>query len=1012
MRNETDNIIVDEENDILPVGKCLIKLKKKKIVVKADKPKLIIDPDDEPENVVIVANAIASVENIQLVMSESPPQVAQEILNTNIPLQIKDLKRPSSLDGICFLESIDLNRTKALIQSGFLKTTAGRGNVDYPNDETQLTDYLANYDEKLGGVPVKYFKAKHKVGRVFPSKSLGLTAFRRTNRNTIVMNDWYDIDLKNAHFEIVRNLCLAYNAVYPQNPLTFDRIKHYCVNRKTIIKETTDEYTADPIAVKELFISLLNKGSFGGWCNDNNLGGNLYPTEFIAGLVSEVNNISAAFKRLNTELYDIAKHSKEGKSLKDNDRTFFALFLQEWECRIIECALQHLIPSGVLGKGKVKECSYEFDGFKLKKMYVDVYNGGAAKLVMDANEIVRNQLGFDLEFVVKGYDEFYDISAALAIVEEENQADMTLYETCDYITSKFDNTGVIEVIQTIKKDHFIYSTMEKSFFCWDEEQNRWVKNEYPLRKAIIYKVFEYLNGLLMVFSVKFDTDDEKPDAMLNPNEKIYRKTTAALAKFHKEHLRDNTQGSKCVGQAKALLINDKIKFDMNPHLFGCDNGVLDIEAEIFRPYKFKDYMTMSCGWDYKPIPDDLFDENADANYVADEVKWRQQERENVNEVIRVFEMIFPDPEVRDCMLTIYASGISGLLIEKFFIFNGKGRNGKGLLTEFNEVVLGQYFYYGNVLVLTENSDKAGSGAGNPEIANMDKKRMVVWREPKKNVTLCSATIKGITGGGKLKARKLYCNENDVNACLTGIMETNKVPNLDEPPINADKERIVDCGFPSSFTDDETLWDSTRLAQHLELGKDETTFVPNYVYPLDPTLKDDKWRNQHKNAWLNILFKQVIKLKKEKYIINKFIPACVMVRTEAYLQGNEPVHKVFLELFELGRKDQKYMCCDFKTEVIYTEPSAKEDWSVSQVVKYVRESQNFLTNPNVKKDPKDFTATLVKQFFSENKFYQGHIKKRKNGSSYFVNWRLKPTFMDDGIIPVYAAAVEVEEYEEI
>ena len=37
---------------------------------------------------------------------------------------------------------------------------------------------------------------------------------------------------------------------------------------------------------------------------------------------------------------------------------------------------------------------------------------------------------------------------------------------------------------------------------------------------------------------------------------------------------------------------------MNKDLFGCKNGVYDIVSDEFRKYRFDDYVTMSCGFDF------------------------------------------------------------------------------------------------------------------------------------------------------------------------------------------------------------------------------------------------------------------------------------------------------------------------------------------------------------------------------------------------------------------------------
>ena len=53
----------------------------------------------------------------------------------------------------------------------------------------------------------------------------------------------------------------------------------------------------------------------------------------------------------------------------------------------------------------------------------------------------------------------------------------------------------------------------------------------------------------------------------------------------------------------------------------------------------------------------------------------------MEDIKRILKKILPYKNVRYLVLIILASGLSGRPIEKFFIFNGAGRNGKGFLNE-------------------------------------------------------------------------------------------------------------------------------------------------------------------------------------------------------------------------------------------------------------------------------------------------------------------------------------------
>ena len=71
------------------------------------------------------------------------------------------------------------------------------------------------------------------------------------------------------------------------------------------------------------------------------------------------------------------------------------------------------------------------------------------------------------------------------------------------------------------------------------------------------------------------------------------------------------------------------------------------------------------------------------------------------------------------------TALEGRCLERFIIFNGSGGNGKGMINDILLMALGSYGLLGNNAILFECS-KTGS---NPEKANMDKKRVVIFREP-------------------------------------------------------------------------------------------------------------------------------------------------------------------------------------------------------------------------------------------------------------------------------------------
>ena len=194
-------------------------------------------------------------------------------MNTAIQIPLAIAQTPSFIAGKTFIEQIPYHYVEQLMQNECLKDKWDLTNYSqvvasqsYMNEKEQLRSYSLNYNKKLNGFAVKYIKAKHKWGRVFPSKSLGLTSFAKKTRNTFIKDTYYDFDLKNAQPEILRCICQA-------NDIPCDTITKYCNEREQImediIKASGNKCSRD--VVKNLIISLSFYGGFDGWLKDHNI---------------------------------------------------------------------------------------------------------------------------------------------------------------------------------------------------------------------------------------------------------------------------------------------------------------------------------------------------------------------------------------------------------------------------------------------------------------------------------------------------------------------------------------------------------------------------------------------------------------------------------------------------------------------------------------------------------------------------------------------------------------------
>ena len=160
---------------------------------------------------------------------------------------------------------------------------------------------------------MKYLKPKHEWGRSFPYKSLGLSSIRRETRNSLILGLYYDIDLKNAQPNIIKNICKSNNIPCPI-------ISRYCDSRDEILHDIQERYNVSRSQAKELFIRLCFSGSFVGWCISNKIA-EQYPLEFIILFERELKDISERAKSVCPSLYETARRKKQEKG-QDTDKKY------------------------------------------------------------------------------------------------------------------------------------------------------------------------------------------------------------------------------------------------------------------------------------------------------------------------------------------------------------------------------------------------------------------------------------------------------------------------------------------------------------------------------------------------------------------------------------------------------------------------------------------------------------------------------------------------------------------
>jgi len=181
------------------------------------------------------------------------------------------------------------------------------------------------------------------------------------------------------------------------------------------------------------------------------------------------------------------------------------------------------------------------------------------------------------------------------------------------------------------------------------------------------------------------------------------------------------------------------KFDTDTSLLGFDNGIYDLNNNVFREGRPEDYVTMTTRVSLPvkksdmPIKLDDMIKSFDSPDLGafPEMKNYNRFYDDMNDFI---DKIVPIESVKDYTLRFLAKCFSGdNRDEGFYIWTGTGGNGKSKLIDLMSMCLGDYSCSLPIALLTQK--RKASGAASPEMAVTKGKRLCVMQEPDVNETL-------------------------------------------------------------------------------------------------------------------------------------------------------------------------------------------------------------------------------------------------------------------------------------
>jgi len=296
------------------------------------------------------------------------------------------------------------------------------------------------------------------------------------------------------------------------------------------------------------------------------------------------------------------------------------------------------------------------------------------------------------------------------------------------------DTDIAKVLYELYKHmHVCVSIRGNDWFQFID--NRWCKVDSgtTLRRAISEDLRDLYNKK---GEFSMDTMIVNGECKENVEDQKRRRSVRLLSIINR--LSDCNGKDKIMKEARELFYDSNFlqKLDTNPYLLCFKNGVIDFKEKKFRKGLPEDYISMSTNIEYIPL----------------NPKIHQCIMDEINDFM---DKLFPIKELCQYMWDHLASTLIGTSTNQTFnMYIGIGQNGKSVLINLMEKVLGDYKGDVPLTLVTEKRGKVGGLT--PEIVELKGIRLAVMQEPSKGDRINEGMMKTLTSGkDSLQGRAPY-----------------------------------------------------------------------------------------------------------------------------------------------------------------------------------------------------------------------------------------------------------------
>jgi hypothetical protein len=190
----------------------------------------------------------------------------------------------------CLYENIDKSKVQQLINCQEIGSECCK----------QLKNYLKKYDHQKKAFRVEYEPQGLMIGRKYAKQSLSLQNFKKDIRETLVYNTHTDLDIKNAHFDILNQYC-------KKNNIQCELIDDYVNNRDCRTQEIIELYKTTRGIAKKLFITMLYGGDINNYCCDCGFDVSIEFPNWVVPLQKELIRVTDFVCSINEDIFDGVK---------------------------------------------------------------------------------------------------------------------------------------------------------------------------------------------------------------------------------------------------------------------------------------------------------------------------------------------------------------------------------------------------------------------------------------------------------------------------------------------------------------------------------------------------------------------------------------------------------------------------------------------------------------------------------------------------------------------------------